>query len=114
MVLITNYPLWGVVTGTTNGTNMILNFDYDNGVTPTCNFIPQPPPACPVCQLQNFPGGSYGIKENWVITGTTNTQHSTFNATYIRNITTTQIVGNSDCSFSMNVQRPVENGNFTY
>jgi hypothetical protein len=112
--LITNYPLWGIVTGSFSGTDMTLNFIYDNGVTPTCNFIPQPPPACPSCVLQQFIGGSYGIKENWVIIGSTDNTHSTFNAKYVRNLTFTQLIGNADCSYTTNIQRPVENGIFNY
>lgn len=117
--LIANYPFWGVVTGSVSGTSMTLNLIYDNGVTPTCSsFIPQPPPGCPVCVLQTFPGNQqYSIKENWVITGTTDNNHSTFNATYVRVTNTAQITVNEACTFSISTSSnsgTPEKGNLTY
>ena len=78
----------GAVTGSTDGTSMTINIDYDNHLEPkqlNCDGISGD--GCPNCT-----SGQYHEIRKWSIKGTTDVNHSSLNSTYTQEITNTQMI----------------------
>jgi hypothetical protein len=54
------------------------------------------------------------VFHDWVITGTVNDDHSSYNADFLRNVTYTSLMVQSDCSTKIVVEQAEESGVLAY
>ena len=98
------------VTGTIDGSSMQLLIHVDNGIAPALiDCIPQTAPLCESCA---YTGDN--VVQDWVITGTVNDDHSSYNADFTRKFTYTSLVVQGDCSTTTVVEQDEENGVLAY